>query len=152
MMKNSETKCTRLYNPKGSANVTMVCSKTLEDGAVRPNEFRVYCEQCNEHHPVHNQDAQKIIFVTEDSEGSKSHSGEPRDPSFKDRLLKAGIAASETVHIEFVDVRDGGAFADNMTWLISRECNCQCFIFWNVGTSFLLSGPDSIRGVCGRTL
>ena len=30
-----------------------------------------------------------------------------------------------------------------MTWLaalISRECNCQCFVFWNVGTSFLLSG------------
>ena len=30
-----------------------------------------------------------------------------------------------------------------MTWIaamISRECNCQCFVFWNVGTSFLLSG------------
>ena len=26
----------------------------------------------------------------------------------------------------------GGAFAD-------RECNCQCFIFWDIGTSFLLS-------------
>ena len=40
-------------------------------------------------------------------------------------------------------MRDGGAYADNMTWLsnlIARECNCRCFIFWNVGTSFLLSG------------
>ena len=42
-----------------------------------------------------------------------------------------------------MDVRDGGAYADNVTWLtalIARECNCQCFVFWNVGTSFLLSG------------
>ena len=41
-----------------------------------------------------------------------------------------------------MDVRDGGAFADNETWLnalITREANCQCFIFWNVGTSFLLA-------------
>ena len=47
------------------------------------------------------------------------------------------------IHIEFVDVRDGGVYADNLTWLtalIERECMCQCFIFWNVGTSFLLSG------------
>ena len=46
------------------------------------------------------------------------------------------------VHIEFVDVRAGGVYADNKTWLaalIDRECKCQCFIFWNVGTSFLLS-------------
>ena len=30
-----------------------------------------------------------------------------------------------------------------MTWLtalIARECNCQGFIFWNVGTSFLIAG------------
>ena len=30
-----------------------------------------------------------------------------------------------------------------MTWLtalIASECNCQCFIIWNVGTSFLLAG------------
>ena len=27
-----------------------------------------------------------------------------------------------------------------MTALIERECMCRCFIFWNVGTSFLLSG------------
>ena len=27
-----------------------------------------------------------------------------------------------------------------LTALIARECNCQCFIFWNVGTSFLLAG------------
>ena len=111
MVKNSETKCTCLYNPKGSADVTMVYCKMLKDGAARPNEFKVYCEQCNEHHPVHNQDAQRIIFVTEDwklAKGSKSHSGGTRDPSFRDRLLKAGIAATKTVHIEFVGVRDGG--------------------------------------------
>ena len=37
----------------------------------------------------------------------------------------------------------GGAFADNLTWItamIARECNCQCFVFWNVGTRLLLSG------------
>ena len=30
-----------------------------------------------------------------------------------------------------------------MTWItamIARDCNSQCFVFWNVGTSFLLSG------------
>jgi hypothetical protein len=40
-------------------------------------------------------------------------------------------------------MRDGGAYADNVTWLtamIARECNCQYFVFWNVGTRFLLSG------------
>jgi hypothetical protein len=34
-------------------------------------------------------------------------------------------------------------YADNKKWLaalIEKECMCQCFIFWNVGTSFLLSG------------
>ena len=101
-IKNSEAKCTRLYNPQGSPKTTMVYSKLLEDGAVRPNGYKVWCEQCNDHHPVHNQDDMKIIFATEDPElakGSKSHSGEPRDASFKDRLLKAGIAASQTVHI-----------------------------------------------------
>ena len=46
------------------------------------------------------------------------------------------------IHIEHIDVRGGGSYADNLTWLsnlIARECNCQCFIFWNVGTSFLLT-------------
>ena len=78
----------------------------------------------------------QIIFVTEDPEltkGMKSHTGDQQDTSFRDCLLKGGIPTSQTVHIEFVDMLDGGAFAD-------RECNCQCFIFWNVGTSFLLSG------------
>ena len=42
---NSEIKCSCLYNPKGSLNKTMVYSKLLEDGAVRPNEFKSYCEQ-----------------------------------------------------------------------------------------------------------
>ena len=71
MVKNSETKCTRLYNPKGSADVTMVYCKMLEDGSVRPNGFKVYCEQCHEHHSVHNQDPQRIIFVTKDWELAK---------------------------------------------------------------------------------
>ena len=89
----------------------MAYSKIFEDGAVRPNKFKAYCEQCHEHHLVHNQDPQRIIYVIEDWElakGSKSHSGESQDPSFRDRLLRVRITASETVHIEFVDVRDGG--------------------------------------------
>ena len=101
--KNNETKCKRLYNPQGSPDVTMVYSKMLE--------FKVYCEQCHEHHLVHNQDPQRIIYVTEDWElakGPKSHTGELQDPSFRDLLLRAGITASETVHIKFVDIRDGG--------------------------------------------
>ena len=124
----------------------MVYSKTLEDAAVRPSEFSVWCEQCTNHHPVHNQDDMLIIFVTEDRElakGTKSHLGGQRDKTFRDHLAKRGISQSQTVHIEFVDVRDGGAYADNVTWLtalIARECNCLCFVFWNVGTSFLLSG------------
>ena len=53
-----------------------------------------------------------------------------------------GITQSQMIHIECINVRDGGAFADNLTWhsnLMARECNCRCFIFWNVGTSFLVS-------------
>ena len=59
------------------------------------------------------------------------------------RLEEEGIMQSQTIHIKFINVRDGRAFADNLTWLINlmaSECNCQCFIFQNVGTSFLLSG------------
>ena len=47
------------------------------------------------------------------------------------------------IHIEFIDVVDGGMYADNLTWLttlIEKKCMYRCFIFWNVGTSFLLSG------------
>ena len=142
----SNSRCSRLYNPKGSQSSTMVYSKMLEDAAVRPNEYSVWCEQCTNHHPVHNQDDMLIIFVTEDrelSKGTKSHMGGLRDTTFRDRLAKGGISHSQVIHIKFVDVRDGRAFADNLTWLtalIARECNCQCFVFWNVGTSFLLSG------------
>jgi hypothetical protein len=142
---NSEVKCSRLYNPKGSLAKTMVYSKLL-DGSVRPNEFKSYCEQCHKYHLVHTQESQRIFFVTENhklANGSRSHSGVPEDSSFRNLLLKAGITASQTVHLEFIDVRDGGVYADNQTWLtalIERECMCQCFIFWNVGTSFLLSG------------
>ena len=64
-MKKSDSKCTRLYNPQGSQTTIMVYSKLLEDGAVRPNEYKVWCEQCYSHHPVHNQDGMLIIFVTE---------------------------------------------------------------------------------------
>ena len=86
------------------------------------------------------------MYVTENPElanGARSHSGAQEDPSFRDLLIANGISPSQTVHIEFIDVRDGGAFADNLTWLtalIDRECMCRCFIFWNVGTSFLLLG------------
>ena len=98
----------------------MVYSKTFEDSAVKPNEYSVYCEQCHEFHPVHNMESQKILFVTENQElanGARSHSGAFEDPSFKNLLIAAGITPSHTVHIEFVDVRDGGVYADNLTWL-----------------------------------
>ena len=108
---NSEVKCSRLYNLKGSLAKTMVYSKLFEDGAVRPNEFKTYCEQCHEYHLAHTQEPQRILFVTENHElanGSRSHLGDLQNPSFRDLLLKAGITASETVHIEFIDIRDGG--------------------------------------------
>ena len=143
---NSEAKCNRLYNPQGDHTRSMVFSKMFEDSAVKPNEYSVYCEQCHDFHLVHNMESQKILFVTENPElanGARSHSGALENPSFKNLLIAAGITPSQTVHIEFVDVRDGGVYADNLTWLtalIERECMCRCFIFWNVGTSFLLSG------------
>ena len=135
-----------MYNPQGTQNNTMVYSKLLEDAAVRPSEYKVWCEQCADTHPVHNQPDMLIIFVTEDRElakGTKSHMGGPQEKTFRDTLQQNGISPTQNIHIEFVDVRDGGAFADNVTWLtalIAREANCQCFIFWNVGTSFLLAG------------
>ena len=109
----------------------MVYGKIFEDTAVRPNEYSVWCKQCTSHYPVHNQDDMLIISVTEDRElakGTKSHMGGLRDTTFRDRLAKGGISHSQVIHIKFVDVRDGGAFADNLTWLtclIARECNCQ---------------------------
>ena len=69
--------------------------------------------------------------------------GGERDHSFRNLLEEAGIAQSQMIPIEFVNVRDGGAFANNLTWLVNLmtvECNCRCFVFWNVGTSFLLAG------------
>ena len=124
----------------------MVYCKLLEDSGLKPNEFSVYCDQCDDHHPVHNGEPMKILFVSENREltnGARSHSGAHEDPSFRELLKSKGICPSQTVHIEFIDVRDGGVFADNLTWLtalIERESMCRCFIFWNVGTSFLLSG------------
>ena len=58
-------------NPQGSQTTTMVYSKLREDGAVRPNEYKVWCEQCKGHHPAHNQDDMQIIFATEDRELAK---------------------------------------------------------------------------------
>jgi hypothetical protein len=88
----------------------------------------------------------KIIFATKNGElfvGARSHPGALENPSFKNMLIEAGIKPCQIVNIEFVDLRDGGVFADNLTWLTAlkeKECMCRCFIFWNVGTSFLLSG------------
>ena len=67
---------------------------------------------------MHNQYDMLIIFVTEDRElakGTNSHMGGPQDKTFRDHLQKKGISQNQTVHIEFVDVRDGVAFADNVT-------------------------------------
>ena len=144
--RSSSSRCTRLYNPQGTQNTTMVRCKLFEDAAIRPNEYKAWCEQCADQHPVHNQPDMLIICVTEDSEllkGTRTHTALPGAKTFSELLQKNGIVPTENVHIEFVDVRDGGAFADNETWLnalITREANCQCFVFWNVGTSYLLTG------------
>ena len=50
---NSETKCNRLFNPKGDQTKSMVYCKMFENSAVKPNEFSVYCEQCHDYHLVH---------------------------------------------------------------------------------------------------
>ena len=89
--KSGKSRCNRLYNLQGKQNNTMVYSKLLEDAAVRPNEYKVWCEQCSDHHPVHNQPDMLIIFVTKDRElakGTKSHMGGPRDKTFLDHLQK----------------------------------------------------------------
>ena len=68
-----------------------------------------------------------IFFVTEDQElasGHKSHRGGPQDSSFWDQLEAAGIKAHKIIHIEFILVNDGGAFANNAAWLaalLARE-------------------------------
>ena len=112
---NSESKCNRLLNPKGDQSRSMVYCKLFEDSGLKPNEFSVNCEQCHDYHLVHNVEAQKILYVTENPElanGARSHSGAPDDPSFRDLLIANDISPSQTVHIEFINVRDGGAFAD----------------------------------------
>ena len=129
---NSEAKCNRLYNLKGSPHDTMIYSKLLEDSAVYPFEFKTYCEQCHDHHTVHKMVPLKIIFVTENGElfiGATSLMGALKNPSFKNLLLKESILPCQVVNIEFVDIRDGGVFANNLTWLtalIERECMAQC--------------------------
>ena len=42
--RNSSSRCTRLYNPQGNQKSTMVRSKLLEDAAVRPNEYKAWCD------------------------------------------------------------------------------------------------------------
>ena len=134
----SSNSCSRIknsVNPKGNRDKTMVYGKIFEDAACRPTEQSVWCGQCLAHHPVHTQEPCIIIFMTEDQElanGTKSHRGGLCDPSFRDRVEEEGITHSQIIHIEFIDVRDGGAFADNTTWLsalLTRECNCRGFIF-----------------------
>ena len=57
-----------------------------------------------------------VVYVTEDQElanGYKSHLGGYCDSSFLDRLKAEGIANNQIIHIEYVDVRDGGVFAEH---------------------------------------
>ena len=155
---HSESKRIRLVNLKGGQDRTMVYCKLLEDSGLKPNEFSVYCDQCDNYHAAHNGEPMKIVFISENRElinGARSHSGAHKDPSFRELLKSKGICPSNMVHIEFVDVRDGGIFADNLTWLtalIERESMCRCFIFWNVGTSFLLSGGSVAELLCRNQL
>ena len=110
---NSEKRCNRLINLKGNSDRTMVYSKLLEDSACHPYEFRTYCEQCHNQHVAHNM------------------------------VLDNEIMPCQVVNIEFVDIRDGGIFANNLVWLtalIEKGCMARCFVFWNAGTTFLLSG------------
>ena len=65
---NSESKCNRPLNPKGDQSRSMVYCKLVEDSGLKPNEFSVYCEQCNDHHLVHNGGNQKIWYVSKNPE------------------------------------------------------------------------------------
>ena len=124
---NNSTELRFLVNPKGSQKQTIVCSRFLEDAACRPNDQRVLCGQCLATHPLHTQEPCIIFFVTEDQElasGHKSHRGGPHDSSFRDQLEAEGIKAHQIIHIEFILVNDGGAFANNAAWLaalLARE-------------------------------
>ena len=126
---NSGSRAKYLVNPKGSLDNTMVYGKIFEDAACRPREQSVLCGQCLAHHPVHTQEPCNIFLVTEDQELAhdyKSHQGGLRDSSFRDRLEAEGISHSQIIHIEFIDVRDGGAFADNLTWLSVLITGSSC--------------------------
>ena len=62
----------------------------------------------------------KVVFTTENGElfiGARFHLGALENPSFKNMLLKAGIKPCQKINIEFINVLDGGVFADNLTWL-----------------------------------
>ena len=123
----------------------MVYGKIFEDAACSPREQSVWCGQCLAHHKVHTREPCIIIYVTEDQElahSYKSHQGGHCDASFRDPLEAKGILQSQIIHIKYLDVRDGGAMADNLIWLsvlLARECNFRGFIFWNISTSCLLS-------------
>ena len=63
-----------------------------------------------------------ILFVTEDQElahGYKSHQGGHSDSTFQDRLKAEGISHSQIIHIKYIDVWVGVAYADNLTCLTS---------------------------------
>ena len=40
--RSSTSRCTRLFNPQGTQNTTMVYPKLFEDAAARPNEYNWY--------------------------------------------------------------------------------------------------------------
>ena len=88
-----------------------------------------------------------IFFVPEDQElasGHTSNTGGYNDPFFRNLLEAAGTKNHQTIHIEFILMSDGDA--NNPPWLsapLAREYNCQGFNFWNVGTSYLLSGGSA---------
>ena len=92
--KKSDSRCSRLYNPQGTQNNTMDYSKLLEDAAVKPDEYKVWCEQCLDQHPVHKQYGMLIIFVTDDRElakGTKFYMGGPQDKTFGEICKKGAL-------------------------------------------------------------
>ena len=102
---HSSSKIKHLVNPQGSKSSKMVYGMVFEDAACRPREQSVLCGQCLAHHPVHTQESCIILYVTEDQElaaGHKSHTGGPRDSSFRDRLEAEGISHNQKIHIEFI--------------------------------------------------
>ena len=70
--------------------------------------------------PWHKQDPCIIFFVTDNQDlasGNKSQKGGPYDSSYTNQHEAEGIKTHEIIHIEFILVNDGGAFANNTAWL-----------------------------------